>query len=220
MNCQTCGLEYSDSHLCPGVPSTSAEKSLQPPSGFALWHYLGEALRIVCWNSDAIHRVKDDPRSLKYGAIIWLFSNSVPWLIYRYSETHFAQQPSWQIFSALAFTLVAALAWSLAQLGAVHLIARHFCAGDGTFLQILRPLSLASIVLLLQVLPILAANSFAVTALAGAGAILGFFLWIGVMVMVFDAVHGVEQLTTFIVSIVVGYALRFLLEFLVRNLRA
>jgi hypothetical protein len=43
----------------------------------APWHYIKEAVRIIVWNEDAVHRTKDDPIALPYGICFWVVANTV-----------------------------------------------------------------------------------------------------------------------------------------------
>src|SRR5262249_9415408 len=112
-----------------------------------LWHYLKESVRIITWNEDAVHRTQDDPYALAYGVFFWAVTNTLSLValmsIFRGkfvfpSATYFATGLPIQVLSA-AFVVVARL-WI------VHFVATQFCGGDGRFIQILRPLSLASLI--------------------------------------------------------------------------
>ena len=117
-------------------------------------------------------------------------------------------------FSAFAIT---------AQLGVIHLFGIHFLGASGTFVQVLRPLSVASVVWLVQLLPALvsvAAGSGTVTeGVTIATVALGGLAWIAVIVMVFDVVDAISQLTTFVLAIVFGTATGLLQKIVGRSLR-
>jgi len=85
----------------------------------------------------------------------------------------------------------------LLHIGLCHLLAKWFCAGDGHFVQVIRPLLLASIVFIVLAVPII-------------GALAAGLAWIAVVMMVFEEVHGVEPLTAFLLSAGVGVTLRIL----------
>jgi hypothetical protein len=80
----------------------------------------------------------------------------------------------------------------LLQIGICHLFAKWFFAGDGHFINLLRPLLFATIVYVFS--PILSI----VSALA----------WIAVVMMVFEEVHKIEPLTAFLLSAGVGLGIR------------
>src|SRR5882724_12608140 len=72
MKCQVCGQDYGVAHQCAGVaPAPDVSDVPAPPKGFALGHYLGEALRIATWNDDAIRRTMNDQNAILYGLIIY-----------------------------------------------------------------------------------------------------------------------------------------------------
>jgi len=198
MKCALCGMEYGVSHSCPGPIPPSAESQNPLPTGFALWHYLGEAWRIIRWDDAAIRRVKDDPRALLYGIFIWAGANTIALLLILYLRV---RNPRLLSPGPLLFLVIFALLYSgtlsLIQIGIVHLVAKFFCAGEGRFVQVLRPLLLASFVYVLQVIPV-------------AGVLIAGLAFVAVMVMVFDEVHGMPQLTAFLVSAAAGVGLRIL----------
>jgi hypothetical protein len=177
------------------------QENIAPPAGFALFHYLHEAWRIVFWDDAAIRRIKDDQRELPYGILIWVAANALPVIVMTLYVPAVARQ-----FSGigglitLAFVLVYAAVWGLIHMGICHLLAKHFCGGEGNFIQIIRPLLLASIVYVALAIPILG------TLVAG-------IAWVAVMMMVFEEVHAIEPLTAFLLSAGVGIALRLLQYF-------
>ncbi len=185
-------------------------------------YYVNEASRIVRWNEAAIRRAMDDPRSLRYGVVFWILGNTIASLVFQYLGPMKADRSN---FGHLVFELLIGLlsgtALSLMQLGIIHTVAKLFCAGDGKFVQILRPLSLAALILLLQVIPASVGALFGGGSWAGlalAGYVLGNIAWVTVMVMVFDIVDGMEQLTAFVTSIAAVFGLGLLINYIVRVL--
>src|SRR2546421_1912287 len=78
MKCRVCGQDYGVAHQCAGVaPGADVSDVSAPPKGFALGHYLGEALRIATWNDDAIRRTMNDPNAIVYGVIIYMAAVSL-----------------------------------------------------------------------------------------------------------------------------------------------
>lgn len=188
MICQVCGQEALENHSCPASA---------PPSGFAFGYYLSKAWRIVRWNDDAIRDVMNDPRALRYGLLVWIATNTLSVLAMLFLWPNQRDTiPNAAIPIVVVIALVYSAVLSLIQLGIVHLIAKYFCAGNGKFVQILRPLLLVSFVYILQVIPV-------------AGTLIAGLAWVCVMVMVFDVVDEMDQLTCFLVSAAVGIALRF-----------
>lgn len=219
MFCDVCGQEFLVRHFCPGpIP---ADEVLAPPEGFALLYYLGEAWRIVRWNESAIRRVKDDPRSLRYGLLFWIIGLTVPSVVLDFFGPIKANTPFGSNYLLhLTITTVFGIGLSLFQLGIIHLIAKYFCAGDGKFIQVVRPLSLVSFILLLEALPAVIGILFggiSWATLGMAGYLLGNIAWVTVMVMVYDVVDGMEQLTAFITSIASVFGLRLLLELILKQ---
>lgn len=190
------------------------------PHGFALGHYLREAWRIITWDDDAIRRVMDDGRALRYGAAFWIVSNAIPLLIFNYFGPTKGHAP---LFGKLGLQLTAGLVsgavFGMTQLGMVHLVAIFFCAGDGKFIQVLRPLSLASIIFMLEAVPAiagLALGGISWATLTLIGYVIGSIAWVAVMVMVFDVVDSMDQLTAFVSSIGAVFGLNMLVEYLMK----
>ena len=219
MYCDVCGQEFLVRHSCPGP--ISAGDTVAPPEGFTLFHYLRETWRIVRWDEAAIKRVMDDPRALRYGMLFWVIGITVPSLIFNFFGPMKGKAPfGGSYLLRLSATTVFGIGLSLLQLSIIHLIAKYFCAGDGKFIQVVRPLSLVSLILLLEALPavvgiLLGGISWA--ALGMAGYLFGNIAWVTVMVMVFDVVDGMEQLTAFVTSIDSVFGLRLLLEFILKQ---
>ena len=213
MKCEACGMENATTHACTGATGAAVEIQHLRPPGFALGHYLGEAWRIVRWDDKAIRRTKDDPRALRYGILFYVVGSTVPWAVFTYlgpgKNSALSLGKLLYVLSAMLFF---GSMWRLIQLGLVHLIAKNFCAGDGKFIQILRPLSLASLILVLEAVPSVGVllGGFSWAGLALVGYLLGGIVWVCVMVMVFDVVHGMPQLTAFLVAASVAIGLRLL----------
>jgi len=168
------------------------------PQGFALGHYLGLAWRIVRWDDASIREAMDDPRVLPYGVLIWCTANALPLfaVIGLLSLRGIRILPG-RIFAVIGMGLVYAAIYGLVHMGICHLLAKYFCSGGGKFIQIIRPLLLASIVYVLLVIPL-------------AGPVVAAIAWVAVMMMVFQEVHGIEPLTAFLLSAGVGVALKLI----------
>jgi hypothetical protein len=202
MYCEVCGQEFLVRHSCPGPDGGLA---IAPPTGFALIHYLQGAFRIVQWDGYAISRIKDDTRELPYGIFIWSVSNVLPVLLTTLYVPRVARYFSgWGGFATLLLLLPYQAAYSLVHLGICHLLVKSFCAGTGRFIQIIRPLLLASIVMVALAMPVL-------------GPLVAGLAWVAVMMMVFEEVHGIEPLTAFLISAGVGVALRLTQYFLFKT---
>ena len=189
MKCEVCGQDYGVAHQCAGIAAAPDVSDVPPPpKGFALGHYLGEALRIATWNDDAIRRTMNDRNAILYGIIVYAAVTS---LQLAYPVFLFISRGRFEhaviIASSLAVLLLAAIALDLLKTGICHLLSKWFSAGSGKFTQLLGPLLLGSIVYALFVIPVL-------------GPILAGIAWIAVFAMVFQEVHGVEPLTSFLYS--------------------
>ena len=86
-------------------------------------------------------------------------------------------------------------------IGICHLFAKWFFAGDGHFVNLVRPLLFATIVYVLVPIPFF-------------GMFLSGIAWIAVVMMVFQEVHGMEPLAAFLLSASEGIAIR-VVEYLV-----
>jgi hypothetical protein len=193
MKCEVCGQEYGVAHNCAGIAAASPVSDVpDPPEGFALGHYLGEAFRIATWDDGAIHRTMNDPRAILYGVMVYAFAVSMQLAI---PVTRFLLAGRFEhatiIASSVALLLIGAAILDLLRVGACHLLSKWFAAGTGNFQQSLGPLLLGSIVYLLLLIPFV-------------GPLLGGIAWIAVFVMVFQEVHGIEPLTSFLFSAGVG----------------
>jgi hypothetical protein len=204
--------------LSPNAPQLADRHS------FALWHYLQEAYRIIVWNEDAVHRTKDDPWAMAYGVCFWAITNTLVILMLMTTASgHFILPSAKLLLTVLPIQVVVVSAVSVARLWIVHLVATQFCGGDGRFIQILRPLALASLIQLpIALLPMaLAYFGFGSVALTimGISAILVGLANAAITVFVFDAVDQMPQLTAFITSVVAGIVLNFGLGFLLQSFK-
>lgn len=138
MFCDVCGQEFLVRHSCAGpIPASDA---VAPPEGIALFHYLRETWRIVRWDGVAIRRVMDDPRALRYGMLFWVVGITVPVLILDFFGPMKRTAPfGGNYLLRLTAAIVFGIGLSLLQVGIIHLIAKCFCAGDGKFVQVVRP---------------------------------------------------------------------------------
>lgn len=203
-------------------PYPERESSSSRRERFLLWYYLKEAYHIITWDEDAVHRAKDDPLALAFGVCFWVFTDTLIIVtslsIFR---GKFALPSSAVLASILPFRVFTISVVSVARLWIVHLVATQFCGGDGRFIQILRPLSLASLIQLpIALIPMIFAGlgfGSAALVILGLSAILIGIANAAVTVFVFDAVDQMPQLTAFITSIVAGIGLNFALQYIVQS---
>jgi hypothetical protein len=149
----------------------------------------------VLWDDAAIRRIKDDKRELPYGILIWVVTNTLAMVLTTlYVPARARQFSGLGGVITLGYVLLSGAVWGLIHMGIMHLIAKYFCAGDGKFIQVIRPLLLGSIVYVALLIPFL-------------GPFIAGIAWVAVMVMVFQEVHDMEPLTSFLLSFGVGLAL-------------
>jgi|SRR5579863_1660346 hypothetical protein len=207
MICEVCGSGYEADHVCGGTVATGVGAPGTVPKGFALGHYLRLAWRIVRWDDSAVREVMNDSRSLPYGILIWSGSIVLPaLLLFGFVGLRSNRLPVTfpQFVGMVEFVLISAAIYGFVHMGICHLMAKYFCAGQGSFIQIIRPLLLAEIVYLLLVIPFV---GWLVAAIA----------WVAVMVMVFQEVHGIEPLSAFLLSASVGVALKLMSHFVLHT---
>ena len=195
MKCKVCGQDYGVAHSCAGITAAPEVSDVPaPPTGFALAHYLREAFRIATWNDAAIRRTMNDPNAILYGIIIYaaVVSLQLAYPIFSFlSKGRFEQATI--IASSLAILIFASAVLDLLKVGICHLLSKWFSAGSGRFKQLLGPLLLGSIVYALFLIPVI-------------GPIAAGIAWVAVFAMVFQEVHGVEPLTSFLYSASVNVA--------------
>jgi hypothetical protein len=193
MKCLVCGQDYGVAHQCAGIaPAPDVSDVPAPPQGFALGHYLGEALRIATWNDAAFRRTMNDSNAILYGLMIYatVVSLQLAYPIFLFLGNGRLEHTA-IIASSLAILLLAAAVLDFLKVGICHLLSKWFSAGSGKFTQLLGPLLLGSIVYALFLIPFI-------------GPLAAGIAWIAVFAMVFQEVHGVEPLTAFLYSASVG----------------
>lgn len=203
MKCDVCGLEYSMTHNCGGIPVAVAlptdmpEEEIPPPSGFLPLHYAREALLIAAWNGDAIRRASRDRKALVYGVFVWISANSISVLVATVLASAGHPLRLLPTLVDLTWLLVTGAVLSLLQVGLCFLVAKWFMGAEGRFINVLRPLLLGSVVYVLAAIPY-------------AGLYLSALAWICVFAMVFQVVADVEAFSAYLLSIIVGLAFRVL----------
>lgn len=193
MKCQICGQEYGVAHNCAGVAAAADVSDVPPPpAGFALFHYLGEAIRIAKWDDVAIRRVMNDPRAVLYGIIVYAVVVSLQ-LAIPVANLLLAGRIEHSIIiaSSLAILLIGSAFLDFIRVGVCHCLSVWFAGGSGKFSQLFGPLLLGSIVYVLVLVPYV-------------GPLVAALAWIAVFAMVFQEVHGIAPLTAFLFSASVG----------------
>ncbi len=194
MKCQVCGQDYGVAHQCAGVaPAPDVSDVPAPPKGFALGHYLGEALRIATWNDDAIRRTMNDPNAIVYGAIIYMAAVSLQLAVPVLRLLAAGRvEHAVIVASSVVILLLAAAGLDFLKIGICHFFSKRFAGGSGKFTQLLGPLLLGSIVHALALSPVL-------------GAVAAGIAWVAVFAMVFQEVHGLEPLAAILICGMVNF---------------
>jgi hypothetical protein len=197
MRCAVCGMDYGLSHNCSGIaPLLTAEERAPPPAGFSPGYYLALAFNIARWDDVAVRQAADDPKALSYGILFWAVANYLPFAVKAaefYGRGRSALGIQTLVGALILLPLAALLA--IAQIGTCHLVAKWFCAADGRFVRLIRPLLLGSIVLVLAAIPYV-------------GIIAASIAWIAIFCLVFQEIDNIEPLQAFLISAVIGICIR------------
>lgn len=206
MRCPVCGQSYGLTHNCAGIPPAQSVDEIAPPShAIPVVHYFLEAWRIARWDDVAIRRAAGDRSALLFGVFFWglgalalIAAPSLP-LILRGAPVN------WLAF-AIGLLLGTAIAGAvtLAQYAVCHFTAKWLFRATGTYLGVLRPLLLGSVVQWFFLIPIV-------------GIFIGGLWGIAVLMFVFEEVDGIERMQAFGIAFVVGIAFQYLLGMLLRG---
>ncbi len=168
-------------------------------------YYLGETLKIVGWDDEAIRRNAKDPRATRYGLIIWLGSillillgPRLPWLGVHMPKSNPIVLPI-GLFGGLAFGVAGMAGIATIQVGLCHLIAKWFLGSEGRFVEVMRPLLLGWAVNCLLLMPT-------------GGAMLAAIGWTIVLMMVFEEVDGITRLQAFCICAGINFCV-FAIQF-------
>ncbi len=190
--CSVCGRPYGVTHSCPGPPSRVSASTWPVPTTFAPVHYFRQAIAIARFDDGAIISASLDRRSILYGAAIWLLGQFLVFGHVLWALAHSQRATRWPAVAAGCCLLVVVdAAWLLAQYGLCHILARWLFGARGTYMRLLRPLLLGSIVTWLLIVPYV-------------GTLAGGFWSIAIMMLVFENVDGIERLKAFGLSFAVG----------------
>jgi hypothetical protein len=204
--CAVCGQAYGMTHACPGA-SASTSAYMVPdqwaaPTGFAPLFYIRQSIAIARFDDAAILAASRDRAALIYGVIFWLISRL---LIYG-AMFQIQFRAYWRGYSVslsqlgfvILFAIVTDFAWILLQYGISHGLARWWFGARGSYLGILRAMSLGSLVLCTYVIPYVGIFIAGIWAMA-------------ILMCVFEEVDGIERMKAFALSYGFG-ALFFLLS--------
>ncbi len=203
MICSICGQDFGLTHNCAGIaPAVMAEDVAPPPAGFAPAHYLKLAYRIVRWDEFAIRSAAQDPAAIWYGmafsSVVAAVIFTVNWVVTfeRLRLGLVGAFASWMFLRfvlGLCVGLAASAAGALIQIGVVHLLAKFFLHGVGTFIRVLRPLLLGWMVNALILIPVV-------------GPIAAGLMWAAVLMVVFEEVDGIKRMQAFLICYGINFA--------------
>jgi hypothetical protein len=193
--CSVCGQTTGGlTHSWPGpLPSASVPENVWlPPANASPMYYFRLAIAIARLDEAAVVGASKDAVALLYGAAIWIISSSIVFIASFLMAAPAGRDFNFLIVAVgLCFGLVLAGILTLAQYGISHLLARWWFGARGTYLGILRPMLMGSIVSCLAVIP------FVGTIAAG--------LWsIAILMRVFEEVDRIERMRAFMLSFGVG----------------
>lgn len=199
--CPVCGHSFGIAHDCPGPPATNAANTSQwpVPSGFALLRYIRQGMAIATLDDGAVMAASRDADALRYGAAIWIIGQVVLLTVRLLtSGQSLSGVDGADLVVALGFLILLSAIGLVVQYGICHLVALQWMGARGTFIGVLRPLLLGSVVLWLGIIPVI---GFLIAGLWG----------IAVMMIVFEDVDGIGRLKAFFLSVVVGAFFQVLL---------
>jgi hypothetical protein len=178
------------------------------PIGFAPLHYFRQGVAIARLDDGAVMAASRDKHALLYGTAIWIIGQLLLQVGLLWTRGGGLAALNWfGLLFAFGFLIVLDALVLLAQYGICHLLARWWFGARGTYIGVLRPLLLGSVIIWLAVVPHIG------SLIAG--------LWgIAVMMIVFEDVDGISRLKAFGLSAVVGLFFQALVLALVAGARS
>lgn len=191
--CRVCGETYGVVHSCPGAPPAVEPSNWIAPGGFAPLYYFRQALAIArLFDDEAIVQASRDGTALLYGTVIWSIG-CLGMVIPKVGELFFRTEPANWIEVAMASVgfaigcvvfLVLLAAVQVGHWGLTHLLARWWFGARGSFIGILRAMSMGSIVGWLFWIP-------------AVGVLIGGLWGAAVLMRVFEEVDGIGRVKAF-----------------------
>jgi hypothetical protein len=134
----------------------TAEETAPPPGlRFAPVYYLNEAVKILCWDDEAVRRASKDNNSLLYRFLILLIAPALPlWFLVLRDISLKYEVPWVLIASRYATMLLSLVAWIFLQIGLSHILAKTLFDAKGSYLEIMRAYMLGQMFPWLIVVPI------------------------------------------------------------------
>jgi hypothetical protein len=194
MQCAVCGQDYGLTHTCTGIaPMTTAEETAPPPPlRFAPFHYLDEAVKILCWDDAAVRRASKDNNSLLYGFLILLVAPVFPLGFLALRDINLGYAIPWGLIaSRYGTTLLYSLVWIVLQIGLSHVLAKTLFEAKGSYVAIMRAYLLGQLYRWLSVVPLVGG------LLTGVGSV-------AVLMLVFEEVDGIERMKAFGLAASIG----------------
>lgn len=193
--CPVCGQSTIGlTHSCPGpIPAAPDHEAVwTPPSDFAPLFYFRQALAIARLDEAAVVAASKDSVALFYGAIIWIIASLCSFVVPIGTAISQGKAINWLVMVfAICFGLVLAGTLTITQYAVCHLLARWWFGARGTYLGILRPMLMGSIVTCLALIPYIGMTAAA--------------LWsIAILMRVFEEVDHIERMQAFMLSFGVG----------------
>jgi hypothetical protein len=149
-------------------------------------------MAIARLDDDAVVAASHDKHALLYGATIWIIGQLLALTGSIWAGGGGPARLSWSVLLfTVEFLIVLGALLLLAQYGICHLLARWWFGARGTYVGVLRPLLLGSVVMWLAVIPYI-------------GLIIAALWSIAVMMIVFENVDGIGRLRAFGLSAVIG----------------
>lgn len=198
--CTVCGQEITGlTHTCPGpLPFLDvAADEWVAPNGFALLYYLRMAIGIARFEDAPILAASRDEAALGYGALFWLVARFAAYASILHPQFSDIAARTGRPISApvfvisILFFLILDATGVLCQYGICHALARWWFGGRGTYVGILRAMSLGSIVFLAVIIPV-------------AGQIIAGLWLIAILMRVFEEVDGIERMKAFGLAFTTG----------------
>jgi len=199
MQCAVCGQDYGVTHTCTGIaPLTTAEEAAPPPSlRFAPVFYLNEAVKIMCWDDEAVRRASRDNNSLLYGFLILLVAPALPFWFLTVRDVMLGYGVPWRLLAPrYAMALIYSMVWIFLQIGLSHVLAKTLFDAKGSYLEIMRAYLLGQMFRWLIIVPIVGG------LLTGVGGI-------AVLMLVFEEVDGIERMKAFGLAASIGVVFWF-----------
>jgi hypothetical protein len=196
--CAVCGQTYGMTHACPGAAANQSAYAIAEawvaPAGLAPFYYLRQAIAIARFDDTAITAASRDSAALIYGVIFWLAARLLIYGVMFQIPIRAQEVSLARIAMVIAISVVIDAATILAQYGVSHGLAKWWFDARGTYIGILRPMLLGSLVLCTYVIPYV-------------GPLVAGIWMLAILMSVFEVVDGIERMKAF--ALAFGFGLIF-----------